>query len=150
MIIAPLLAVLLSVSASAQTRACQSNDMTAAWEKINFAVYLTDYTIPDSSPRTATVSYKNCTAGDDGLESRNYVSADGFYMVTALTFNGGQDGSTNLLLRLGGPTAHLGAWSHHKVFYKGVGIDKVAVPNGNDTTVVKNVFVIPEGAVVKP
>ncbi len=70
MIIAPLLAVLLSVSASAQTQACRSNEMTAGWEKINFALWLTDYTIPDSAPRAATLAFKGCAAGD-GAESRS-------------------------------------------------------------------------------
>lgn len=150
MIIAPLLAALLSISASAQTRVCQSNEMTAAWEKINFSLWLTDYTIPDSSPRTATLAYQGCAAGADGLESRSFVSADGMFFVTAVTTAGGDNGATTLTLSRGSEAVALGTWGHHKVFYKGVGIDKVAVPNGNGRTVVKNVFVIPEGAVVKP
>lgn len=149
MIIAPLLAVLLSVSASAQTAACRSNEMTAAWEKINFALWLTDYTIPDSAPRAATLAYQGCAVGD-GAESRSFVSADGLFVVTAVTNAGGDNGATTLRLSRAGETVSLGTWGHHKVFYKGVGIDKVTVPNGGGRTVVKNVFVIPEGAVVKP
>ena len=38
MIIAPLLAALLSVSASAQVRVCQSNEMTQAWERVSLAM----------------------------------------------------------------------------------------------------------------
>lgn len=143
MIIAPLLAVLLSVSASAQTQACRSNEMTAAWEKINFGVWVTDYTIPDSAPRAATVSYQGCSAGENGVESRTFAGADGQFTVVALTNAGGDNGATTLVLRRGTQWVTLGTWGHHKVFYKGVGIDKVAVPNGNDSTVVKNVFVIP-------
>ncbi len=150
MIIAPLLAALLSVSASAQASSCQSNEMTAAWEKINFALWLTDYTIPDSSPRTATLAYQGCVADAEGRESRTFVSADGLFTVAAYTAAGGADGATTLVLRRDGEAATLGTWGHHKVFYKGVGIDKVSVPNGNGRTVVKNVFVIPEGAVIKP
>jgi len=142
MIIAPLLAVLLSVSASAQTSACRSNEMTAAWEKINFGVWVTDYTIPDSSPRVATLAYQGCSA-ENGVESRTFAGADGQFTVVALTNGGGDNGATTLLLRRGPQWVTLGTWGHHKVFYKGVGIDKVAVPNGNESTVVKNVFVIP-------
>ncbi len=149
MIIAPLLAALLSVSASAQTSSCLSNEMTVEWEKINFALTLSDYTIPDSTPRAGTLSYRGCSASE-GRESRTWASADGRYVVTALTSAGGQDGATSLVLSREGESAPLGTWGHHKVFYKGVGIDKVSVPNGNGRTVIKNVFVIPESTVVKP
>jgi len=153
MMIAPLLAAILSVSAvSAHAAPCESNEMTVAWEKINFALWLTDYTIPDSSPRTATLSYQGCWAGDgaERLENRSFASADGVFVITAVMTPGGSDGAGTLLLRRNGETAHLGTWGFHKIFYKGVGIDKVSVPNGNGRMVVKNVFVIPEGAVVKP
>ena len=149
MIITALLSAVLSLPVSAQVPACQSNEMTSAWEKISFALWLTDYTIPDSSPRTATLAYKGCSAGDEGEESRSYVSADGLFTVTAYTSHGGDNGATTLTLYRGDKWARLGTWAHHKVFYKGVGIDKVAVPNGGDTTIVKNVFVIPEDAVIK-
>ena len=148
MIIASLLAVMLSVPASAQVQACASNEMTSAWEKITLGLWLSDYTIPDSSPRTALLSYKGCSASG-GRESRVYASEDGAYAVTALTNRGGEDGATTLSLSAGGGTAQLGTWSHHKVFYKGVGVDQVAVPSGA-LTVKKNVFVIPVAEAVKP
>jgi hypothetical protein len=124
--------------------------MTSAWEKISFALWITDYTIPDSSPRAATLSYQGCSKGDEGEESRSYVSEDGHYTVTAFTNHGGDNGATTLTLYRDGQFVRLGTWGHHKVFYRGVGIDKVSVPNGNGTTVSKNVFVIPVDAVVKP
>ncbi|MBI5246405.1 MAG: hypothetical protein HY923_04440 [Elusimicrobia bacterium] len=149
MIMTALLAAVLAAPASAQVLECKTNEMTSAWEKISFALWLTDYTIPDSSPRTATLVYKGCSMGDEGEESRSYVSADGNFIVTAFTNHGGDNGATTLTLYRGARWARLGTWAHHKVFYKGVGIDKVAVPNGGDSTIVKNVFVIPEGAVIK-
>ena len=149
MIITSLLAALLSMPVSAQSLpTCHANEMTTAWEKISFALWLTDYTIPDSSPRTATLSYKGCSQGDEGEESRSYVSEDGAYSVTATTNHGGDNGATTLTLYRGAQWVRLGTWGHHKVFYKGVGIDKLPVPNGRET-VVKNIFVIPEAAVIK-
>ena len=149
MIITALLSVVLAAPVSADPLVCQSNEMTASWENISFALWLTDYTIPDSSPRTATLTYKGCSKGDEGEESRSYTSADGLYTVTAFTNHGGDNGATTLTLYRTDKWARLGTWAHHKVFYKGVGIDKVAVPNGGDTTIVKNVFIIPEDAVIK-
>ena len=150
MMIATLLAAVLSMPASAQSlTACKTNEMTAAWEKISFALWLTDYTIPDSSPRTATLSFKGCSMGDEGEESRTYGSEDGAYSVTAMTNHGGDNGATTLTLYRGAEWVRLGTWGHHKVFYKGVGIDKVSVPNGGWGTIVKNIFVIPEDAVIK-
>lgn len=150
MIVSLLAALLLSVPASAQVTVCKANEMTAAWEKITLVLWLTDYTIPDSSPRTATLSYKGCSMGDEGEESRSYASDDGVFAVTAFTNFGGANGATTLTLSRSGERVLLGTWAHRKVFYKGVGIDKVAVPNGGGATVVKNVFVIPEDAVIKP
>ena len=150
MIFSLLAALLLSVPASAQVSVCKTNEMTAAWEKITFVLWLTDYTIPDSSPRTATLHYAGCSAGGEGTESRVYAGEDGVFTVTALTNMGGENGATTLILTRGGKRVNLGTWGHHKVFYRGVGIDKVPVPNGGDSVVVKNVFVIPEDAVVKP
>lgn len=139
MIIASLLAAVLSVSASAQVPACQSNEMTSAWEKVTFGLWLSDYTIPEDSMRTAKLSYKGCSVGAEGQEVRSFVSEDGTYAVTALTNAGGDNGATTLVLNRGGKGVQLGTWGHHKVFYKGVGIDRVSVPGGP----VKNVFVIP-------
>ena len=87
MIIASLLAAVLAMPASAQTRmpVCKSNEMTSAWEKITLGLWLSDYTIPDSSPRTATLRYKGCSVGDEGEESRTYASDDGEFTVTAFT-----------------------------------------------------------------
>lgn len=149
--LAPLLAALMlsSTPAKAHLPACVSNEMTSAWEKISFALWITDYTIPDSSPRAATLAYKGCSKGDEGEESRSYVSEDGLYTVTAFTNHGGDNGATTLTLYRGSEWVRLGTWGHHKVFYKGVGIDAVSVPNGNGN-VTKNVFVIPVDAVVKP
>jgi hypothetical protein len=150
MIMTALLAAVLAVPSSAQVPSCVENEMTSEWAKISFALWLTDYTIPDSSPRAATLTYKGCSKGDEGEESRSYVSEDGQFTVTAVTNHGGDNGATTLTLYRGAQWVRLGTWGHHKVFYKGVGIDKVSVPNGGDSTVVKNVFVIPTGAVVKP
>ena len=143
MIIASLLAAVLSVSASAQVPACQSNEMTSAWEKITFGLWLSDYTVPEDSMRTATLGYIGCSALSDGTEVRFYRSADRNFTLSAFTNAGGENGATTLALTRRAEKVTLGTWGHHKVFYKGVGIDKVAVPNGNDQTVVKNVFVIP-------
>jgi len=142
MIIAALLAAVLSVPASAQTAACQRNEMTSAWEKITFGLWLSDYTIPDDA-RTATLSYIGCSVLSDGTEARFYRSEDRAFTLSAFTNAGGENGATTLALTRWAEQVALGTWGHHKVFYKGVGIDKVAVPNGNDRTVVKNVFVIP-------
>ncbi|MDP3543174.1 MAG: hypothetical protein Q8T11_11970 [Elusimicrobiota bacterium] len=142
MIIAALLAAVLSVPASAQTAACQRNEMTSAWEKITFGLWLSDYTVPDDA-RTADLKYAGCSVSQFGQEGRKYVSADGQFTVVALTGAGGDDGATTLVLLRDGAKVILGTWGHHKVFYKGVGIDKVSVPNGGRGAVVKNVFVIP-------
>ena len=142
MIIAALLAAVLSVPASAQTAACQRNEMTSAWEKITFGLWLSDYTVPDDA-RTATLSYIGCSVLSDGTEARFYRSEDRAFTLSAFTNAGGENGATTLALTRRAEKVTLGTWGHHKVFYKGVGIDKVAVPNGNDQTVVKNVFVIP-------
>lgn len=143
MIIAALLAAVLSVPASAQTAACQRNEMTSAWEKITFGLWLSDYTVPEDATRAATLSYVGCSVLSDGTEARFYRSEDRAFTLSALTNAGGDNGATTLALTRRAEKVTLGTWGHHKVFYKGVGIDKVAVPNGNDTTVVKNVFVIP-------
>lgn len=146
--LAPLAVVLMLAAPAKAQFACVSNEMTSAWEKISFALWITDYTIPDSSPRAATLSYKGCAKGDEGEEMRTYASEDGSYFVTAMTNHGGENGATTLTLARGGEFVRLGTWGHHRVFYRGVGIDKVAVPNGNGRTIEKNVFVIPAGAVV--
>ena len=143
MIIAALLAAVLSVTASAQTAACQRNEMTSAWEKITFGLWLSDYTVPEDSARTSTLSYIGCSVLSDGTEARFYRSEDRAFTLSAFTNAGGANGATTLALTRRAEQVTLGTWGHHKVFYKGVGIDKVAVPNGNDRTVVKNVFVIP-------
>lgn len=143
MIIASLLAAVLSVSASAQTQACRSNEMTSAWETITFGLWISDYTIPEDATRAANLVYKGCSVNGAGEESRTFSSADGTFAVTALTNSGGDNGATTLVLSRGGARVALGTWGHHKVFYKGVGIDKVAVPNGAGGAMVKNVFVIP-------
>lgn len=142
MIIAALLAAVLSVPAAAQTAACQRNEMTSAWEKITFGLWLSDYTVPDDA-RTATLSYIGCSVLSDGTEARFYRSEDRTFTLSAFTNAGGDNGATTLALTRRAENVTLGTWGHHKVFYKGVGIDKVSVPNGNDRTVVKNVFVIP-------
>ena len=142
MIIAALLAAVLSVPASAQVAVCQRNEMTSAWEKITFGLWLSDYTVPDDA-RTADLKYKGCSVSPFGQEGRTYASADGLFSVIALTNSGGENGATTLVLFRDGQSVNLGTWGHHKVFYKGVGIDKVTVPNGGRSTLVKNVFVIP-------
>lgn len=143
MIIASLLAAFLSVSASAQAQDCRSNEMTSAWEKITFGLWLSDYTVPEDSMRTATLSYLGCSVLGDGTEARYYRSADRNFTLTAFTDAGGDNGATTLALTRRAANVTLGTWGHHKVFYKGVGIDRVAVPSGDSPTVVKNVFVIP-------
>jgi hypothetical protein len=141
MIIAALLAAVLTVPASAQVVVCQRNEMTAAWEKITFGLWLSDYTVPESGTRVGDLKYKGCVADAAG-ETRTYSSEDGTFTVTALTNAGGDNGATTLVLSRGGAGVTLGTWGHHKVFYKGVGIDKAAIPNGG-RPLVKNVFVIP-------
>lgn len=146
MIFASLLAAALSLTASAQASDCRSNEMTSAWEKVTFGLWLSDYTVPEDSTRTATLAYIGCTALSDGTEARFYRSEDRAFTLSAFTNAGGENGATTLALTRRAEKVELGTWGHHKVFYKGVGIDKVAVPNGNGRTVVKNVFVLP----VKP
>jgi hypothetical protein len=170
MIVAPLLVALLAVPASAQVvlppfeaEACVRNEMTREWEKISFALWLTDYTIPDSSPRTATLRYQGCrvlreTLGEpmDAQEQRYFVSEDGKIGVIATTSTGGSDGATYLTLVTkngnNGLTnsAQLGVWSHHRVYYKGIGVDKAKIQDWRDggRALVTNVFVIPTGAVI--
>lgn len=157
MIVSSLLAVLLAVPAAAQVQVCADNEMTREWEKISFALWLTDYTIPDSSPRTATLSYQRCFADSErGQETRFFVSADGKIGVVATTSLGGSDGATYLTLVTkngnNGLTnsAQLGVWSHHKVYYKGIGVDKAKIQDWRDggRELVTNVFVIPTGAVI--
>ena len=143
MIIASLLAAVLSVAASAQVPACQSNEMTSAWEKVTFGLWLSDYTVPEDSMRTATLRYIGCSVLSDATEVRFYRSEDRTFTLSAFTNAGGDNGATTLALTRRAEQVTLGTWGHHNVFYKGVGIDKVAVPNGNEQTVVKNVFVIP-------
>jgi hypothetical protein len=150
MIIASLLAAMLTIPAAAQTQACASNEMTSAWEQVTFGLWLSDYTIPDSSPRTAVLRYAGCAVGADTMEYRSYSSEDRLYTVVARTNGGGANGATMLAMFRGDAGVDLGTWGHHKVFYKGVGIDKVAVPNGAGRTTVKNVFVIPVAVVAKP
>ncbi|PIR16159.1 MAG: hypothetical protein COV48_10440 [Elusimicrobia bacterium CG11_big_fil_rev_8_21_14_0_20_64_6] len=149
MIASLLAALLLSVPASAQVRACQTNEMTAAWKNVAFGLWLSDYTVPDDASRVATLRYKGCMADAEGMESRAYTSEDGSLTVIARTSAGGDDGATSLILTRGGAQAELGTWGHHKVFYKGVGIDQVSVLYGGSSTRVKNVFVIPVYDAVK-
>ena len=65
MLFSLLAALLLAVPASAEMPTCKINEMTSAWETITFGLWLSDYTIPDSTPRTATLSYKGCSVGDE-------------------------------------------------------------------------------------
>lgn len=143
MIIAPLLAVLLSASASAQTPACQSNEMTQGWEKVTYGLWLTPYTIPDSTPRTATLKYQGCVVDANGLENRSFVSAEGGYAIVARTDAGGNSGATTLILKNGAGSVELGTWGHHRAMYRPVGVDKVNVPTGNGGVMNTNVFFIP-------
>lgn len=149
MIIAALLAAALAAPVSAQTVACQSNEMTAAWEKITFGLWLTPYTNPDDSARTSTLTYKGCTVGADGLESRSFSGAEG-YTIVARTNAGGDNGATTLFLKNGAGSVELGTWGHHKAFYKGVGVDKVNVPSANGGNLNTNVFFIPVDLGLKP
>lgn len=148
MIIASLLATVLAVPAAADkpAAACQTNAMTSDWGKITFGLFLTPYTIPESAPRTATLRFKGCKMDDASQEFRSYTSDDGVYRVVALTNANETDGATTLVLIYNGKGVRLGAWAHRKVFYKGVGIDNVAIPDGPVT----NVFVLPEGAILPP
>lgn len=140
MIVPLLAALLLAAPASAQVRACQSNDMTAAWETVSLGLWLSDYTVPDEASRVATLTYAGCSVSAKGEEVRLFSGADGRYAVSAVTDAGGANGATTLRLGRDGAQVVLGTWGHHKVFYRGVGIDRVAVPGGRGT---KNVFVIP-------
>ena len=150
MIIVALLAAALAAPVSAQPVACQSNEMTAAWEKITFGLWLTPYTIPDSTPRTATLTYKGCSVGADDQEYRTFTSVEGTYALSFRTNGGGADGATTVSLTRGSYASTLGTWGHHKVFYKGVGVDKVNVPTEGGRTFNTNVFVIPVDLGLKP
>ena len=114
--------------------------MTAAWETVSLGLWLSDYTVPDDATRVATLTYAGCSVSAKGEEVRVFSSANARYAVSAVTDAGGANGATTLSLKRDGAQVVLGTWGHHKVYYRGVGIDRVAVPGGRNT---KNVFVIP-------
>lgn len=145
MMIASLLAAALALPAAAESK-CLINPMTDEWQGITLALFLTDYTIPESSPRTATLKFSECLSHHEGTELRLYTSQDSDYVIAARTDRGGASGATTLFLSRGSELVELGTWAHRKIFFKGVGIDKVSVPNG-DQKLIKNVFVLPEGAI---
>ncbi len=156
-------ALMLTAAPAKAQPACVSNEMTAAWEKISFALWITDYTIPDSSPRAATLKFQKCERREETLgekmtpqDVRWYVSEDGSIGVLA-TVGDDEPGATwlTLVTRNGGNgltnSAQLGAFAHQRVYWRGLGWDKVSIQDWRDSgrTIVKNVFLIPTDAVIK-
>lgn len=163
--IAPLLAAALLTSpafaAEKIPTPCAQDDMSREWQSKSFVLWLANGTNPDAEPRTATLSFKKCEHVEEiygepisPRDERWYVSDDGSIGVIA-TADDSQPGATYLTLviaRNGALTnaAQLGAWAHRKVFFKGVGVDKVSITDwrSNGAVIVKNVFVIPSDAVI--
>ncbi len=166
MILSLLAAVLLSAPAHALNvdLPCPQDAMTRDWQSKTLVLWLTDGTNPDAAPRTATLKFKSCSRRTETLgepmtpqDERTFISDDGSIGViatvsetdpaatwlTLVTRNGG-NGLTN--------SAQLGVFAHHRVYYRGVGFDQVKIQDWRDggRAIVKNVFLIPEGAVIKP
>lgn len=166
--IAPLLlAALLSSPVRAADKIaapCAQDDMSRGWQATTFALWLMDGTDPDAQPRTATLRFKKCEHIDEYLgeptsprDARWFVSDDGTIGVIATVDEAQPDATYLTLVTLNGGSgltnsAQLGVWAHRKVWFKGVGIDAASITDwrAGGKTIVKNVFVLPEAAVVKP
>lgn len=166
MILSLLAAALLAAPASAVPidLPCPQDAMTIDWQAKTLVLWLTDGTNPDAAPRTATLKFAGCTRRTETLgepmtpqDERRYVSEDGSIGVIAtvseadgaatwltLVTRNGANGLTN--------SAQLGAFAHHRVYYKGVGFDQVRIQDwrAGGRTIVKNIFLIPADAVIKP
>ena len=167
MIIASLLAAAL-LAAPAQAaqidNPCPQDAMSSDWQSKTLVLWLTDGTNPDASPRTATLKFKSCTRRTETLgepmtpqDERYFVSEDGSIGVIA-TVTEKDPGATwlTLVTRNGGNgltnSAQLGAFAHHRVYYKGVGFDQVRIQDWRDggRMIVKNIFLLPSDNVLKP
>jgi hypothetical protein len=129
--------------------------MREEWQSISFGLWLTDSNNPDDSPRTATLRYSSCqVVGQE--ERRTFLSEyDDMGVVASVNSSDPQATTLTLVTRAAGgalrESAPLGSYAHRRVYFKGVGIDSVDFrdwSNGGNAYV-KNVFVIPEGAVIK-
>jgi hypothetical protein len=164
--IVSLLAALLALPAAAQVvdvpAPCPQDAMTQEWQTKSFALWLIDGTNPDAAPRTATLKFKNCVRQTEYLGERHtpqdarwFVSEDGKIGVIATVLENELDATyiTIVTSNNGSLTtsAQLGAYAHRKIYFKGIGADKVTIQDWRDgRTVVKNVFLIPTDAIVKP
>jgi hypothetical protein len=153
-----LFAALLLAGPAAAAPVCRTDPMRAEWQTKNFGLWLTDYTIPESSPRTATLHYVGCEVvtsmyGEpiEPREERKFLSEDGTIGIIAST-DDSDPAATWLTLVTGSPergvynSAQLGAFSHHRVYFKGVGVDQVKFHDnrGRGADLVKNIILIPE------
>jgi hypothetical protein len=166
MIVSLLVAALFAAPVHAAQIAvpCPQDAMTLDWQSKTLVLWLTDGTNPDAAPRTATLKFKSCTRQTETLgepmtpqDARYFVSDDGSIGVIA-TVSESDNAATwlTLVTRNGAngltSSAQLGAFAHHRVYYRGVGFDQVRIQDWRDggKTIVKNIFLIPEDAVIKP
>lgn len=166
MIVSLLAAALLALPAAAQVQTplpCPQDAMTSEWQTKSFALWLTDGTNPDAAPRTATLKFSKCVRQTEYLGERHtpqdvrwFLSEDGKIGVIATVVENEADATYITLVTSNNGSltnsAQLGAYAHRRVYFKGIGADKVAIQDWRDggRTIVKNVFLIPTDAVVKP
>ena len=113
-------------------------------------------TSASGSPSVHSSQSSTATGSSSTTPGGTCTSSPGIRGVVATTSLGGSDGATYLTLVTkngnNGLTnsAQLGVWSHHKVYYKGIGVDKAKIQDWRDggRELVTNVFVIPTGAVI--
>lgn len=163
--IVSLLAAVLALPAAAQTVSipCPQDAMTREWQAKSFALWLTEGVNPDAVPRTATLKFSKCVRQNEHLGERHapqdvrwFVSEDGKIGVIATVTESEPDATWITIVTAGDGaltnSAQLGAYAHRKVYFKGIGADKVSIQDWRDggRTIVKNVFLIPTDAVVKP
>lgn len=164
--VASLIAVLLlsaPVLADQIATPCPQDAMTREWQAKTFGLWLTDGTNPDATQRTATLKFKSCNRRIEALgestaaqDARLFVSEDGSIGVIA-TVGESDDATTWLTLvtrNAGGGLAvssQLGAFAHHRVYEKGVGVDQVKIWDWRDggKTIIKNVFLVPGNDAIK-
>ena len=164
MILPLLAAALLAGPVSAQELPCPQDAMTREWQSKTFVLWLANGTNPDAEPRVATLKFKKCVRAAEYLgepitpqDARWFVSEDGKIGVIATVTDGEPDATWLTLVTSNGvngmtSSAQLGAFAHRKVYFKGIGADKVSIQDWRDNgrVIVKNVFVIPQDAVIKP
>lgn len=155
-----LFAVLAAASASvrAETLPCEMN---SEWESKIFGLWINDgYINPDVLPRTATLSYKGCARyiGRDGIatEERQFIDASGTIGVMIAAYVGDDASSVALFKLCGQPAKYCGGASletraHRLVYWKGFGMNQVRIKEDSDRReTVKDVMLLPEGAILKP